>query len=182
VALFRPSASARCPCCLRTDDRRIRPNPDISWRPRPSGHRGRSFSPCLETDFPPMPCRFPLVLFCPFVVRGSLHATTAGQAEELYNARRSKARAAFEQVIAAEPQRQCAYHSAIWLCCGRSGKKPLQWLEKAPRSRPSIAITSTRLETPTACPRKRPAFFSKLGFAENEGGIRACCGAGSGGH
>ena len=132
------------------------------WTSRPE------FLTMPRNRFSTMPCRFPLVLILSVLwCAASLHATTAGQAEELYNARRYvEARAAFEQVIAAEPNNaSAAYHLGDLAMMRDAPEEAAQWLEKATELAPKSSQYFHALGDAYGLSAQKAGLFSKLGFA-----------------
>lgn len=103
------------------------------------------------------------VLFCAAPVR----AATAAEAEQLFHARRyAEARAAFEQLIAAEPGNAGAAYRLGGLALMRdAAEEAVQWLEKATALAPGASKYFRALGDAYGLSAQKAGLISKLGFA-----------------
>jgi tetratricopeptide (TPR) repeat protein len=105
-----------------------------------------------------------LVLWCAVPLR----ATTAAQAEALYNAKRYvEARTAFEQVIAAAPNNaSAAYYLGDLALMRDAPEEAAQWLEKATALAPESSQYFHALGDAYGLSAQKAGLFSKLGLAQ----------------
>lgn len=108
-----------------------------------------------------------IVAFFILCCTGTVQAANSAQALELYKAKRFvEARAAFEQVIAAEPNNAAAAYYLGDLALTRDApEEAVQWLEKATALTPGSSQYFHALGDAYGLSAQRAGLFSKLGLA-----------------